>query len=215
MSRPLRLLITAGPTREPIDEVRFISNRSSGQVGVALAEAAVEAGHEVTLLLGPVMVAAAMHERCRVERFTTCEDLRRLLGTHFAPERCDVLVMAAAVSDYRPLKPQAGKLPRQADGRVFLELEPTPDLVAEAAGRKTPQQKIIAFALEEPAQLEARAAEKMRRKNVDAIVANPLATMDAGHIEPVLLTASGERHSPGLVSKPIFADWLIRRLPRL
>lgn len=206
----MRILITAGPTREPIDAVRFISNRSSGQMGIALAEAAVVAGHDATLLLGPVMVAAALGERCRVIRFSSSQELERLLTEHFPA--CDALVMAAAVADYRPFEPQPGK-PAKTAG-LTLRLEPTPDLVAAAAATKRDDQTVIAFALEEPAALEARAAEKMRRKGVDAIVANPLSTMESPHVAPMLLRQDGRRESPpgAPLTKPAFARWLIGRL---
>jgi len=218
----LRVLITAGPTREPIDDVRFISNRSSGQMGLALARAAAEAGHDVTLLLGPVLVPATLSDgdALRVERFTTTAGLRALLDEHFPA--CDVLVMAAAVADYRLAAPRAGKAPRS--GGMRLELEPTPDLVAGVAATKRPDQRVIAFALEEAAVLEERAAEKMRRKGVDAIVANPLATMDSGRVAAVLLTPDGERHEPPATagsgtdgpgqSKAAFARWLVAWIDR-
>lgn len=210
----MRILITAGPTREPIDAVRFISNRSSGQMGIALADAAIEAGHHVTLLLGPVLMPCSLHERCEVVRFHSSQDLERLLAEHF-PE-CDLLVMAAAVADYRPFEVMQGKLPRdrKGGGEMLLRLEPTPDLVAGAAATKRAGQKVVAFALEEPAALQARAAEKMRRKGVDAIVANPLVTMESSQIAPMLLHADGRREVPPHVplSKPDFARWLIGRL---
>lgn len=205
----MKLLITAGPTREPIDAVRFIGNRSSGRLGAALADAAAEAGHEVTLLMGPAPIATTLGERCRVERFNTTAELGRLLGEHFAA--CDVLVMAAAVADYRPIETTDKKLPRDGAG-LTLRLEPTPDLVAEAAKGKRGDQRIVAFALEEPAELESRAAAKMRRKGVDAVVANALGTMESPGIEAVVLTAAGKRHAPGAMEKTEFARWLVGQL---
>ncbi len=218
--RSRRLLITAGPTREPLDDVRFISNRSSGQMGLALARAAAAAGCEVALLLGPVLVSTCWgdDEAVHVERFTTTAELQGLLAEYFPA--CDVLVMAAAVADYRLATPRAGKTPRSEGMR--LELEPTPDLVAQVAANKRADQRVVAFALEEAAVLEARAADKMRRKKVDAIVANPLATMDAGRVAAVVLTADGQRHEPPATigsgaagpgqSKDAFARWLVRWL---
>ena len=213
----MKILITAGPTREPIDDVRFISNRSSGQMGLALARAAAEASHNVTLLLGPVLVPASLADgdTVRVERFSTTAELQTLLAEHFPA--CDVLVMAAAVADYRLAQPRTGKAPRAKGMR--LELEPTPDLVAGLAKDKRADQQVVAFALEEAAVLEERATEKMRRKGVDAIVANPLSTMDAGRVAAVLLTAEGRRHEPPATagsgtdgpgqSKDAFARWLV------
>jgi phosphopantothenoylcysteine decarboxylase/phosphopantothenate--cysteine ligase len=207
----MRLLITAGPTREPIDEVRFISNRSSGRLGIALAEHAAEAGHEVTLLLGPVLIASAARDRLTIERFQTTDELRSLLEAHF--RGCDALVMAAAVADYRPRDLIRGKTER--GGGLKIELEPTPDLVGAIAPTKRDDQRVIAFALEEPEQLEPRARAKMQRKHVDAIVANPLTTMDADRIDPIWLGRDGGRVAPGPMSKADFAPWLIERVESL
>lgn len=210
----MRILITAGPTREPIDAVRFLSNRSSGRMGVALAQAAAEAGHEVTLLLGAgaSVETEALGAGVRVIRFESTTDLQALLVEHFrgVPGH-DVLIMAAAVADYRPA-PTAGKIERSKGSPLVLTLEPTPDLVAAVAAGKRADQKIIAFALEEPENLEARAAEKLRRKKVDAVVANPLGTMDAQTIEAVLLTTDGRRLAPGKLEKDAFARWLIAQI---
>ncbi len=205
---PRHILITAGPTREPIDEVRFISNRSSGQMGIALAEAAADAGHEVTLLLGPVLAMASLAERIQVHRFTTTAELQSLMAELFPA--ADLLIMAAAVADYRVARAAAGKTPRQKS--LKIQLEATPDLVAHAAATKRADQRVIAFALEEAELLEARAVDEMNRKGVDGIVANPLATMDDGRIAGVYLTADGQRAEPGPLSKPDFARWLIHRI---
>ncbi len=205
--RARRLLITAGPTHEPIDAVRYLANRSSGRLGLALAAAAREAGWDVTLLLGPV--ATAPPAGVTTQRFESTADLAARLEACF-PE-CDVLIMAAAVADYRPRPVARGKLPREG-AEVRLELEPTPDLVAACAARKRPGQRLIGFALEEAAELEVRAAEKLRRKGLDAIVANPLETMGAADIRAVVLTAGGERLIPAEgrpLDKAAFARWLI------
>ncbi|MEX0744867.1 MAG: phosphopantothenoylcysteine decarboxylase [Phycisphaeraceae bacterium] len=203
----MRILITAGPTREPIDAVRFISNRSSGRMGLALADAAVAAGDEVTLLLGPVDAEPTVHERLRTYRFNSSAELKQLLDAHF--HDCQLLIMAAAVADYRPVTVHEGKLAREGAGHLTLELQPTPDLVALMASRKRADQRVVAFALEEKAQLEPRALAKMQRKQVDAIVANPLGTMESTHITPVWLTGRGERDAPGRLSKTEFAHWLL------
>ena len=207
----MRILITAGPTREPIDAVRFISNRSTGQMGIALAEAAVRAGHTVTLLLGPVPNPDPAVACQAIDRFESAADLEQLLNAHFGC--CQVLIMAAAVSDHRPRQPREGKLPR--DGDCTLRLDPVPDLVAATVSRKNPAQKVVAFALEEPAHLEGRAREKMARKGVDAIVANPLGALASDRIEPVLLVKSGQRPAPGPMTKADFAVWLVSRLDGL
>ncbi|MEM7627326.1 MAG: phosphopantothenoylcysteine decarboxylase [Planctomycetota bacterium] len=206
----MKILITAGPTREPIDEVRFISNRSSGQMGLALADAADAAGHDVTLLLGPVLAPTTLGDRVALRRFATTAELEQLLADCFPA--CDLLVMAAAVADYRVAKAVAGKTERKKE--LKIELEGTPDLVAGVASTKRDDQKIVAFALEEPHQLEERAVAKMKRKGVDAIVANPLVTMEDGGIAGVYLTNDGRRDEPGAMSKIDFARWLIDRVSR-
>lgn len=207
----MHLLITAGPTREPIDEVRFISNRSSGQLGLALAKAAIEQQHRVTLLLGPGVTPPEANANLSVHPFQSTADLESQLAEHFP--RCDVLIMAAAVADYRPATLETGK--RARGERWTLELEPTPDLVAALGRSKRADQGIVAFALEEPAALDQRALEKLRRKSVNAIVANPLTTMESAQIEPTWLTAAGARDAPGCMSKTEFAHWLLAKLATL
>lgn len=210
------MLITAGPTREPLDPVRYISNRSSGQMGLALAAAARAAGWKVTLLLGPV--AGRPPAGVRTLRFETTVELARLLDEHFPA--CDVLIMAAAVADYRPQNPEPAKLPR-ADQPLVLTLEPTPDLVAACTARKRPEQRIIGFALEEEHALPERARRKLRAKGLDAIVANPLATPGAPAVKATVFTADGAIASPGgdadrpaALSKDDFARWLIAWIGR-
>ncbi|HOA72401.1 MAG TPA: phosphopantothenoylcysteine decarboxylase [Phycisphaerae bacterium] len=208
-----RVLITAGPTHERIDDVRYLANRSSGRMGIALAEAASQIGCEVTLLLGPVSAEPRRPDSgskpIRLERFESTADLERLLQEHF--DYCDLLIMAAAVADYRPAAGASGKLPRKRE-KVTLELEPTPDLVATCAARRRPDQRIIAFALEESSRLHDRAIEKMRAKRVDAIVANPLETMGSRLVSAVIHTADGRTFKPEIptLDKSAFAAWLIR-----
>lgn len=204
-----RLLITAGPTHEPIDRVRFIGNRSSGRLGIALAEAAAASGWQVTLLLGPTPRTSA-DSRIRVHRFQTTADLELLLSQHF-PD-CHVLVMAAAVADYRPrpAPPDAdGKLKRDPAG-LTLHLDPTPDLLAGCAARRDPSQLLIGFALEPRARMIDSARDKLARKRVDLIVANPLETMDADGIEAAVVGPAGPIAStPGPIDKALFAPWLL------
>jgi phosphopantothenoylcysteine decarboxylase/phosphopantothenate--cysteine ligase len=206
-----RLVITAGPTHEPIDAVRYLGNRSSGRLGLALASAAAGRGWRTTLLLGPVP-ADGLDTRVELVRFRTAADLEARLAEH-AP-RCDALVMAAAVADYRPRRvPGPGeKLRRSGDG-LTLDLEPTPDLLAGLAASRRPGQVLVGFALEPRDRLEASARAKLERKGVDAIVANPLETMDAGAIEAWLIRASGDAdHTGGAIPKEAFAGWLLARV---
>lgn len=212
------MLITAGPTHEPIDAVRFIGNRSSGRMGVAIAQAATNAGWGVTLLLGPMTVTpqdqgGGTGGRLRVVRFRTCEDLRGLLAKEVAS--ADVLVMAAAVADYRPkVDPafQGGKF-RRTGQKMVLELEPTPDLLAEVSKTRRPEQLMVGFALEPRDELLQSARDKMVRKGVDMVVANPLETMDSEEIEGMIVSPAGEtRPEGGRMPKVAFAAWLVDRI---
>jgi phosphopantothenoylcysteine decarboxylase/phosphopantothenate--cysteine ligase len=212
-SHPGRLLITAGPTHEPIDDVRFIGNRSSGRLGVALAEEADLRGWAVTLLLGPVALRPE-RPRVAVRPFRSTADLQALLAEEFP--RCDTLVMAAAVADFRPRGgPGAGKI-RRGDAGLTLELESTPDLLAGCAASKRPGQLVIGFALEPADRLLQSARDKARRKGADAIVANPLETMDSDRIDATLVTAEGPAATTGgPIAKAAFAGWLLDRLGAL
>jgi phosphopantothenoylcysteine decarboxylase/phosphopantothenate--cysteine ligase len=214
----MKMLITAGPTREPIDAVRFISNRSSGQMGLAIAQAAAEAGHHVTLLYGPGVDVRPLEQkayrgRCDCFDFGSSTELKQVLEAHWPGHDC--LVMAAAVADYRPMEVAEGKLPRDPHGRLVLELQPTPDLVALAVQSRRPRQKVVAFALEPVEELEPRAIAKLQRKGVDAIIANPLGAMESSGVTAIWLTAAGLREAPGRMSKTDFAHWLIPRLEKL
>lgn len=219
--RGLRLLLTAGPTREPIDAVRFIGNRSSGKLGIALADEAARSGWLVTLLLGPVAHAAteAAVETIGFESTAELEaHLHELLPSH------DVLVMAAAVSDYRPAMSEVdlrSKRRRTGSG-MQLKLEPTPDLLAGCSDRRRQDQLLVGFALEPAEELAASARRKLVRKRVDLIVANPLETMGADTIDARLVasekmvvegTPAEERTGPDM-PKAAFARWLLERLAR-
>jgi len=202
--------VTAGPTEEPIDEVRFIGNRSSGRMGGALARAFADLGCPVTLLLGPVRTEPPTRPDIRIRRFRTAADLADLLAAAL-PDH-EVLVMAAAVADFRPVRAVAGKLARE--GPLRLDLEPVPDLLAGLPPRGRGAGLRIGFALEEPASLRERARGKLARKDLDAIVANPLSAMDADAIDGTLLWRDGseERAGDGAVGKDDFARFLAGRI---
>jgi phosphopantothenoylcysteine decarboxylase/phosphopantothenate--cysteine ligase len=207
--RPIRALVAAGPTQEPIDAVRFIGNRSSGRMGRAIAGALGEAGCSVTLATGPGVAPVA---GARAASFRTAADLLALLRREWPAH--DLLVMAAAVADYRPARAPAGKL-RREDGPIALELVPTEDILAGLAGSRAPGQYVVGFALERPEDLERSAAAKLVRKRADAIVANPLETMDAPDVDAAVLYPDGSRAAPGRMPKEDFARWLAAEiLPR-
>lgn len=209
--RPLRLLVTAGPTHEPLDAVRYLANRSSGRMGEAIADAAVECGCDATLLLGPVRREIGPRWRS-TPRFERTEDLRQLLRAQWPAHDC--LVMAAAVADFTPAE-SGGTKRRRSEGMVSIRLEPTPDLLAEAAATRNPRQFVVGFALEPEEELERSAREKLRRKGVDAIIANPLETMDSASVRGVLHLADGARLAPPeaeAIDKRCFAAWLMETL---
>ena len=208
MPSALRILITAGPTREPIDEVRYISNRSSGKMGAALAEAATRAGHQVTLILGPVSVPIPVNIR-RMDLETAAEmhvAVLREFPNH------DVLIMAAAVADFRPRFVRSGKVERE--GTLAIEFEPTVDIIAAASQIKRPDQRTVGFSLESKNNLD-RAKQKMLRKGIDLMVYNPTRTMDSPTIESVLLYPDGRVEELPCRDKADFADILIERVTAL
>jgi len=204
----MRVLITAGPTQEPIDAVRFIGNRSSGKMGAALAAAARRGGHAVTVILGPV-TAPFPKPLPRIDVRTSAE----LLGAVLAQfPHHDLLIMAAAVSDFRPRSAIAGKLSRE-DTRI-LELVATPDILAEVGRIKRADQRTIGFSLEAEADLE-RTRRKLIDKGLDLIVYNPTETIGSNTIAATLLYADGrsEQLPPG--PKTAIAETLLDRAAAL
>jgi phosphopantothenoylcysteine decarboxylase/phosphopantothenate--cysteine ligase len=215
MSRanPIRLLITAGATQEHIDGVRFIGNRSSGQLGATLALFSAIRGYEVTLLLGANSVKQTAHPRLITVPFSSTRDLQAKLLELWPTHR--ILIMAAAVADFTPKSGQIeGKIRRGESPQ--LDLIPTEDLVSGLASNAREDQRILAFALEHTDNLPASALEKLERKKVDAIVANPLATMDANTISAEIYCKDGRRLAPAPdLQKPEFANWLIEHLDEI
>jgi phosphopantothenoylcysteine decarboxylase/phosphopantothenate--cysteine ligase len=169
----MNFLVTAGPTREPLDPVRFLSNRSTGRMGYAVAAAARARGHAVELVSGPV--ALAPPEGVTVTRVTTagemCAAVEERLGAS------DVLVMVAAVADWRPAAPSTRKL-KKHEMRPLLRLEPTPDILARVRDRKG-HRLFVGFAAE-TGNPEAEAQRKLRAKGLDLIVANDVSEAGSG-----------------------------------
>ena len=163
--RGLTVLVTAGPTREPLDPVRFLTNRSSGKMGYAVAEAARDAGADVILVSGPVHLPAPAGVIClRVE---TAEAMRAAVLQHIAA--ADLFIATAAVADYRPATRAADKIKKNGEP-LTLSLEPTPDILAEVAAR--PERPFTVGFAAETERLAAYAEAKRRRKNIDMIAAN-------------------------------------------
>ena len=171
--RGRRVLITAGPTQEALDPVRFISNRSSGKMGWALAEAARDRGAEVVLVAGPTALPPVCN--VTVVPVVTSEEMRKEVITRFLD--VDVLIMAAAVADFRPARPARGKIPKRREPRA-LALEPTPDILMDLPLRRAGR-LVVGFAAE-TGDLVERAQAKLRRKALDLIVANDVTEPGAG-----------------------------------
>lgn len=171
-----KVLITAGPTREPIDPVRFLSNRSSGKMGVALAEACAEAGATVELILGPGSAGPPNHPQIHTTRVQTAEEMYEAARRHWP--KVDAGIMAAAVADYRPHQVLEDKL-KKSSGPMQLELVRTPDIAAALGKEKRPGQVLVGFALETEREKE-NAQSKLKRKNFDFIVLNSLRDDGAG-----------------------------------
>jgi phosphopantothenoylcysteine decarboxylase/phosphopantothenate--cysteine ligase len=186
-----RVLVSAGGTREPLDAVRFLGNRSSGRMGVALAEVSRKRGGEVTLLAANLAVPAP--RGIEVVDTPTAQDL---LDAALARRDADLVVMAAAVADYRPAEQIDVKRPKD-DQAWRLELEPTADVLQSLGERRTDGQVLVGFAAETGPEGLARAREKLNRKRVDLVVYNDVARDDIGfdtaENEVVLVTATGER----------------------
>jgi phosphopantothenoylcysteine decarboxylase/phosphopantothenate--cysteine ligase len=194
----IRLLVTAGGTREPIDPVRFIGNRSSGKQGHALADEAAARGADVTLITTAARPAAAGVEVVQVE---TAAEMEAAVQERAAG--ADVIVMAAAVADFRPKAIADDKL-KKGDGVPEVVLEPTPDILAGLGAAKRPGQTLVGFAAETN-DLVANAADKVRRKHLDLIVANDVSAPHVGFEHDtnavVLLRADGSREDVPLADK--------------
>jgi len=191
----LRVLVTAGGTREAIDSVRFIGNRSSGRMGVALAEAAARRGADVTLIAANVGVPVS--PRIEIVPVESAADLAE--ATRSAFPSSDVLLMAAAVADFRPER-AAGKLTREGSGELELRLTETEDIVASLAKVRRAEQTLIGFAAEHGAEAISRAREKLERKGLDAIIFNDISRPEIGfdseRNEVTIVTREGERAVP-------------------
>ena len=200
----MRILITAGPTYEPIDPVRFIGNRSSGQMGAALATAATQASHDVTLILGPVTATMPANVR-RIDIMSSREMYDAVLREF--PNH-DLLIMAAAVADFRPKGSAMKKIER--GGTLTIEFESTEDIAAAAGKIKRQDQRTVGFSLVARGDL-ARTKEKLLRKNLDLIVYNPLDTMSSTTIESILLYPDGRTEELPRRDKQSFAQILVDR----
>ena len=199
----MRFLITAGPTREPIDPVRYLSNRSSGKMGYAIAEAAIEAGHGVVLISGPVAIgrphgAALIPISTSDQMFDAVQEQTR---------NCDVLVMCAAVADYKPVAVFTKKI-KKRDAKLSLELIPTRDVLSSLP--KNRKYLVVGFAAETE-NIETNAQKKLLKKNCDVIVANDARVgMESDENEVEIYFRGGEKRKIPRALKRIVARELVK-----
>jgi phosphopantothenoylcysteine decarboxylase/phosphopantothenate--cysteine ligase len=191
----LRVLVTAGGTREPIDAVRFVGNRSSGRMGWALAEEAAGRGAGVTVIAANVSLPR--HPGVEYVDVATTAELAAACAERF--DACDVLLMAAAVADYAPASAHTGKIKKDEAGeRLALELERTPDVISGLAAHRRAGQLLIGFAAEHGDDAVAYGRDKLARKGLDAVVVNDVAqpgiAFEAPDNEVTIVTAGGEQH---------------------
>ncbi|HJX82513.1 MAG TPA: bifunctional phosphopantothenoylcysteine decarboxylase/phosphopantothenate--cysteine ligase CoaBC, partial [Candidatus Udaeobacter sp.] len=170
----MRFLITAGPTREPIDPVRYISNRSSGKMGYALAEAALAEGHDVTLISGPVNLEAP--QNIKLISVSTSDEMFEAVHRH--ADQCDICVSCAAVADYKPANVSSTKIKKRGV-KFSLELIPTRDILDSLGHQQDRQFVLVGFAAETD-HVEENAVKKLRAKNCDIMVANDVSGTDSG-----------------------------------
>lgn len=213
MPPPLRFLITAGPTREAIDPVRFISNRSSGKMGFALAQAAAEAGHRVILVTGPVSLPTPVDVERR--NVVSAEDMFQ--SVEGLIDGIDIAVLTAAVADYRPVEAAPQKIKKE-QGQLLLTFERTRDILGSMRGHLGFRGVLVGFAAETENVL-ANARAKLLRKGCDLMVANDVSQggigFDANDNEVTLLFAAGEARALPRLSKLEIARELVRVIVRL
>lgn len=209
-----RLLITAGPTRERIDPVRYISNYSSGKMGFALAESAARAGYDVVLIAGPVGLTTHSPHIRRID-VESAREMHEVALREFP--RCSGAILCAAVADYAPAEPAEHKIKRETTGELTLRLRPNPDIAADLGRRKQGAQWLVGFALETDHGLE-HARAKLARKHLDLIVLNSLSDPGAGFNTDTnrvtLIAPDAAPQALPLMAKSAVADALIAHIDR-
>ncbi|HXG58827.1 MAG TPA: bifunctional phosphopantothenoylcysteine decarboxylase/phosphopantothenate--cysteine ligase CoaBC [Thermoanaerobaculia bacterium] len=203
-----RILVTAGPTREPIDPVRFISNRSSGKMGYAIAEAAHRRGARVMLVSGPTWLAAP--PGVEITRVETAAEMRDAVLQRIG--ECDVVIKAAAVADFSPAETLERKLKKEETGSFYaLRLQKSPDILAEI-GKMKRRPFVVAFAAETDSVAD-HARDKLQRKNADLIVANDVSDasigFDSDQNEVIVLGRDGSETRIGRAPKAVVADRIL------
>ena len=208
----MRILITAGPTREYLDDVRYLSNASSGRMGYALAQAAIHAGHEVVLVSGPVDLTPPIG--CEVHNVVTTGQMRAAALLNFP--KCDGVIAAAAVCDYQPKHRTQGKMTKTGEA-ITIELIETDDVLAEL-GRQRAHRWVVGFALEAENARE-NALQKLRAKNCDVVILNGPQAIASESNDVQLIGRAGETIQHWTGSKTDIAtsliEWIGQNLPRV
>jgi phosphopantothenoylcysteine synthetase/decarboxylase len=213
----MRILITAGGTREYIDPVRFISNASSGKMGYALARAAIKAGHKVTLIAAPT--SQKPPSEAKLINIETAAQMFEAVKKYFS--RCDCLIMAAAVADYTPVRPAGAKI-KKSDKSMTVKLKPTADILKWAGKQKRlnyqrakgKQKIVVGFALEDK-NVRALAEKKLKDKSLDMIVANTPAAIGADRSNVQIKTSNASWLEIQNATKITTAKTIIRMLEKL
>jgi phosphopantothenoylcysteine decarboxylase/phosphopantothenate--cysteine ligase len=211
-----RVLITGGPTFEPIDAVRFLGNRSSGKMAAALAMAARRMGADVTLIMGPNAIGTnGVATRIDIE---TADEM--LLAVREQLPNVDIIIMNAAVSDFKADRTIEGKIKKRETGAApVISLQRTPDILAEIAKAKRPNQIVVGFALEKGEGSEAYALAKLEEKNLDMIILNDIAEEGAGFAtdtnKVTIYPKRGEKIELPLMSKEACAIEILRAVGQI
>lgn len=212
-ARSLRILVTAGPTREQIDKVRFISNLSTGRMGYEIARRALQRGHRVVLISGPTDIIPP--QGVEFISIITALEMRDKVRKYF--KRCDCLIMAAAVSDFRPKRIRAKKIKKVSLRGPFLELAKNPDILFEI-GKIKEREVLVGFALETE-NLIKNARAKLKEKNLDLIVASQLTSRNSPfgdrRVEAALITREGAVDKLKLLRKSEIADRVLKRVEKI
>jgi phosphopantothenoylcysteine decarboxylase/phosphopantothenate--cysteine ligase len=209
-SNSMRILITAGPTREYLDDVRYLSNASSGRMGYSLADSVRAAGHDVVLVSGPVSLPPPAG--CEVHQIETTDQLLAVCRSEWP--RCDGVIATAAVCDYRPVERFSGKLAKTG-ASLKLELVETADVLAEL-GQTKDSRWIVGFALESSEYAHVNALKKLKEKNCDAIVLNRPTAIGAESNEIEVINPAGDRvasfaGTKAEVARQLWA-WIIKNI---
>ena len=204
----MKILVTAGPTREYIDDVRYVSNASSGKMGYAVARAAKKAGHDVVLVKGPTELKPPSGIPC-----VNVVSARQMKGAvdEFLPW-CDAMIMAAAVADYRPVRRVKGKIKKESE-KLVVEMKKNPDIL-KGDSRKKEGRLLVGFALES-VHLREQATEKLRAKKLDLIVGNAPASIARERTTALVIDRDGNEYEHDDVKKSSLARTVIKRLEKL